>query len=314
MIRKAILFLKLIRFPNLLITGLALWMHWHYLLRLPIHQAGWEMEFGSWSLFYLSLAFAMLMGAGFIINDIYDMDIDAINKGDKRIVGNHITVRQSWFAFWVLILLAATISFTLAYNHDKLKYLWIYPAAAALLVIYSVWLKKTTLVGNILIALLCGSVLLIPLLAESSSVLNIPGLFRELIYKNFMICWLVACMLTLTREIVKDIEDVPGDQAAGAKTLPIRNGLPFAKNVVGIIVVFTMSILIIQVGWGPEMLRSMLGILIGFILPLAVVLYLVYKSREFKEFRRVSTLLKLIMVAGMILLPMLLYYQYSWSG
>jgi len=179
-----------------------------------MNDMGWNVDFNSLNLIYLCLAFALLMGSGFIINDIYDMEIDAINKGNKRIVGQHFTVKQAWMAFWAMLLVSASISLGLAYRFEKLGYVWIYPLAAILLVIYSIWLKKTTLIGNILIAILCASVLLIPLIAESSSVSRLPSLLREIVYKNFSICWIVAGLLTLTREIVKDIEDIPGDQAA----------------------------------------------------------------------------------------------------
>lgn len=314
MINRCIQFLQLIRFPNLVITALALWMHWYFLLKLPLNQEGWTVDFDAASLMFLCLAFAMVMGSGFIINDIYDMEIDAINKGSRRIVGQYIGVRQAWVAFWALLIIAASISLILAYRFDKLKYIWIYPVAAGLLIIYSIWLKKTTLVGNLLIAGLCGAVLLIPLIAESTSVARIPGDIRQIVYKNFTICFLVAGLLTLSREIVKDIEDVPGDMAAGAKTLPISKGMEFSKVVVYILLTIILVLLFLRVGNTPPLGVSLASILAGFIFPLIFVISSIYRARQFKEFRRISTYLKLTMVAGMILLPLLLYYQYSWNG
>ncbi len=314
MINRCIQFIKLIRFPNLVITALALWMHWYFLLKLPLNQQGWQVDFNMSSLLLLCIAFAMVMGSGFIINDIYDMEIDAINKGTKQIVGQHFSVHQAWASFWTLLIIAATISLSLAYRFDKLKFIWIYPVAAGLLIIYSIWLKKTTLIGNLLIAALCGAVLLIPLIAESTSVFRLPMAFKQVVYKNFTICCVVAGLLTLSREIVKDIEDVPGDQAAGAMTLPIRKGLVFSKNVVYLLLIIILVLIFGWVGLNPPLSISLGGVLLGFILPLMYVIYSIYRARQFKEFHRISTYLKLTMVSGMILLPLLLYYQYAWNG
>lgn len=314
MINRSIQFFKLVRFPNLVITALALWMHWYFLLKRPLNDLGWPVDFGGLSLLYLCIAFAMVMGAGFIINDIYDMEIDAINKGDKRIVGRLITVKNAWMSFWLLLFIAASISLMLAYRFDKLNYIWIYPAAAGLLVIYSIWLKKTTLIGNLLIAFLCGSVLWIPLVAESDSVFRLPDLIKQSVYKNFSVCFLVAGLLTLSREIVKDIEDVPGDRAAGARTLPIRKGMLFSKNLVYLLLMGIICLLILQVGLNPPVWYSLSGVLIGFVLPLAYITFSIFRAQQFREFHRISTYLKLAMVTGMILLPIILYFQHSWIG
>lgn len=314
MIKRGAHFLKLIRFPNLAITALALWMHWYFLLKLPLTHQGWAVDFNALSLLLLCVAFAMVMGSGFIINDIYDMEIDAINKGHRRIVGHHISVRHAWISFWAFLILAALISSGLAYRYQKLNYLWIYPVAAGLLIVYSIWLKKTTLIGNLLIALLCGSVLLIPLIAESASVQRLPGLIRQIVYKNFTICCLAAGLLTLSREIVKDIEDVPGDQAAGARTLPIRKGLTFSKNVVYCLLTVITAFLVVRVGWKPPLIPSISGVLMAFVLPLSVTMVTMFRASQFRDFHRISNYLKLTMVTGMILLPMLLYYQHTWSG
>jgi len=289
-------------------------MHWYFLLKLPLNQKGWQVDFNMSSLILLCIAFAMVMGSGFIINDIYDMEIDAINKGNKRIVGRDFSVRQAWVYFWTLLVLAATISVSLAYRFDKLKFIWIYPAAAGLLIIYSIWLKKTTLTGNVLIAVLCGAVLLIPLVAESTSVFRLPMVIKQSVYKNFIICSVIAGLLTLSREIVKDIEDVPGDQAAGAMTLPIRLGLAFSKNVVYLLLISILVLIFFWVGIIPPLSISISGVLVGFLLPLLYVIYSIYRARQYKEFHQISTYLKLTMVSGMILLPMLLYYQDTWNG
>lgn len=308
-------FLRLIRLPNLVITALALWSHWFLLLRLPLDEAGIVTAFGHGSIACLGLVFALLMGAGFIINDIYDMQIDAVNKGEKRIVGNLIAVGNAWMAFYILMLGAALLALIIAFYFNKTGFFWIFPVVALLLVIYSIWLKKTAFWGNLLIAILCGSVLLIPLATESDTLasLSVPG--RYLIFKNFFICAFTGGLLTLARELVKDIEDIPGDQAGKARTLPILYGIGPAKTLAFFltlsIVILAFSLLI-----NPENLswRGALIILPGFILPLVYVLYRLVKSKAPGEFHLIANLLKICMVSGMTLLPVYLAQENLWNG
>jgi len=308
-------FLRLIRLPNLVITALALWLHWFLLLRLPLNQAGIATAFGHGSIACLGLVFALLMGAGFIINDIYDMQIDAVNKGDKRIVGNLIPVRAAWLAFYILLAVAAILALVIASYFNKTGFFWIFPVVALLLVIYSIWLKKTAFWGNLVIAILCGSVLLIPLATESETLssLSIPG--RFLIFKNFFICAFTGGLLTLARELVKDIEDIPGDQAGQARTLPVLYGIGPSKAI-AFLLTFTLVLLACFLMFKTEnpFWRGALIILPGFILPLVYVLYRLFKSTTPRDFHPIANLLKLCMVSGMTLLPLYLAQEHLWNG
>lgn len=308
-------FLRLIRLPNLVITALALWSHWFLLLRLPLDEAGIMTAFGHGSIACLGLVFALLMGAGFIINDIYDMQIDAVNKGEKRIVGNRITVDKAWMSFYIMLLGAALLALVIAFYFNKTGFFWIFPVVALLLVIYSIWLKKTAFWGNLLIAILCGSVLLIPLATESDTLasLSVPG--RYLIFKNFFICAFTGGLLTLARELVKDIEDIPGDQAGQARTLPILYGIGPAKTIAFLL---TLSIVILALSLMLKaqnlFWRGALIILPGFIFPLIYVLYRLAKSDAPGEFHLIANLLKICMVSGMTLLPVYLAQDNLWNG
>ncbi len=308
-------FLRLIRLPNLVITALALWSHWFLLLRLPLDEAGIMTAFGHGSIACLGLVFALLMGAGFIINDIYDMQIDAVNKGEKRIVGNLITVDKAWMSFYIMLLGAALLALVIAFYFNKTGFFWIFPVVALLLVIYSIWLKKAAICGNLVIAILCGSVLLIPLATESDTLasLSVPG--RYLIFKNFFICAFTGGLLTLARELVKDIEDIPGDQAGQARTLPILYGIGPAKTIAFLL---TLSIVILALSLMLKaqnlFWRGALIILPGFIFPLIYVLYRLAKSNAPGEFHLIANLLKICMVSGMTLLPVYLAQDNLWNG
>jgi len=156
------------------------------------------------------LAFAavfLITAGGNVINDCFDVDIDRVNKPRRALPSGFITRRSALVYALTLLLLGVAAS------------LFINPVCfgiavlnAVLLVLYSGKLKRSVLIGNLLIGYLTGSLFLFGGAAVHS--LFIPGVL------------FVSAMLAITsREVVKDIEDLMGDRRAGASTLPIRYGV-----------------------------------------------------------------------------------------
>ena len=118
-----------------------------------------------------------------------------------------------------------------------------------LLIIYCLWLyskklKKYKIIGNILIAFFISlSILNVPLFSYKN-ILSDDRFFVFLIISIFSV---LALLINVKREIIKDIEDIEGDKIHKVKSLPIIFGTKKSKLVtiiIGIILMFAISSLI----------------------------------------------------------------------
>ncbi|MGZ4901928.1 MAG: geranylgeranylglycerol-phosphate geranylgeranyltransferase [Halobacteriota archaeon] len=162
------------------------------------------------------LAFAAVLlvtGGGNVINDYFDVNIDRINKPTRPLPAGLITQSEARVYASILLLLGTVLA--LFINPICLV---IAALNSMLLIFYSWRLKRSALIGNLLVGYITGSVFLFG--GATVYALYIPSVL------------FVSAMFAITsREIIKDIEDVAGDRRMGAKTLPIRFGSPFARKV-----------------------------------------------------------------------------------
>ncbi|MDP5081368.1 MAG: geranylgeranylglycerol-phosphate geranylgeranyltransferase, partial [Winogradskyella sp.] len=181
----------------------------------------------------LVLATLFIAAAGYVINDIYDIEIDKVNKPEKVIVGKSISEKNAFSIFIILNVIGVGLGFYLTDGIGKSGFFVIFIIASALLYIYSSYLKQILLVGNIVISfvvalsiLLVGIFELLPAITENNRSVQIT--FFEIIVDYAIF----AFMINLTRELVKDIEDIDGDYKGGMQTLPIVLGRERATKIV----------------------------------------------------------------------------------
>jgi len=156
------------------------------------------------------VAVFLVTAGGNVINDFYDVDIDQINKPHRALPSALITRRSALIYALTLLLFGIAASLLINPVCSGLAAL-----NAVLLVLYSWKLKRSVLIGNLLVGYLTGSIFLFGGAAVYS--FFIPGVL------------FVSAMLAITsREVVKDVEDLTGDQRAGASTLPIRYGVSYS--------------------------------------------------------------------------------------
>jgi geranylgeranylglycerol-phosphate geranylgeranyltransferase len=156
------------------------------------------------------LSVFMITGSGNAINDYFDFEIDRVNRPDRPIPSGRISRNT-----------ALVISITLSGIGIALSY-WLGPICLFLAVVNSILLyfyastfKRTVLMGNIVIAYLSGSTFLF------GGALDI---FEGTGIKSTIMLFFLAGLATLSREIVKDIQDMEGDSKSGAVTLPVKIG------------------------------------------------------------------------------------------
>ncbi len=157
-----------------------------------------------------ALIFAVVFlgcSAGNTINDYFDYEIDKINRPTRPLPRGAMSRKT---AFWYAILLFV-VGLVLAYRLNIYAFL-LAVAAYSVLFIYAWKLKPLPIIGNIMVASLTGATPLYGAIAVGK--IGLAGYLA-----------LCAFLVNLAREIMKDIEDIEGDKAKGAKTLPIVWGI-----------------------------------------------------------------------------------------
>ncbi len=291
-------FLKLIRLPNLIIIAAT-----QLLVRYCLIMPAFILEFNRTHNFpgYLSkVGFSMLMlstlliaAAGYIINDVYDTDIDAVNKPGKNLVGTKFSVKFAKRLFNIFSVVGILLGVYLALAIGKPVMAFIQVFAVASLYRYAAYFKKRLLIGNLIIALL------------SALSLIIVGLYEPSIYPNiqFILYYGVfAFMVSLTREIIKDVEDVDGDELAQCKTIPIRFGIKASKMIIVLLIAITMAALtwfLYRFFFINKVVNF--ATLVGmFLIPFAALAWLVISAREKKDYYYASMFTKGIMIYGLL--------------
>lgn len=298
-------FLRLIRYKNLLIIILTQYLMRWSVIKPILEVYGFKLQFSELNFFFLVMATVFITAAGYVINDYFDTKTDLVNKPEKVILGRQLNRR------WAIILhivfntigigLGAYISFYIGVPVLTLVFVLI----TGILWFYSTTYKRQFLVGNLTVALLTALVPLMVILFEIPLLNEEYGLLLKEMHINFthIILWVgmfavFAFLLTLIREIIKDMEDFEGDQAYGRNTLPIVLGIINTKIVVIGLSIFTLlSLIYLYVRFLNDSITLVyFGVFL--VMPLIILGYKLIKSNKKKDYRWASNLSKLIMLAG----------------
>ena len=300
-------FLKLIRFPNLLIVALTQYLV-QYLLHIPIfNQAGLSPIFDHFHFALMVLGTMLIAASGYIINDLLDYEIDLINKPDRLIINRKIAASAAWKIYWSFLIIGFFIAIYLAHYWNNWWPVPIYLITVFLLWWYSYSLKRKVLSGNLVVALFCTFVPGVVAYVEQANYQHLEMHYPILYHQVFYLVggYLVfAFSSTMLREIIKDMEDIKGDAQKEAYTLPVVYGLGVAKClswVFGIILLGVLSV------WSfhESVTTNWIDILFLILMVAGPALYLFYKlafAKRVDEFHHLSQVAKGIMVAGLVFL------------
>jgi geranylgeranylglycerol-phosphate geranylgeranyltransferase len=164
----------------------------------------------------------LVTAGGNIINDISDLETDKLNHPDRPLPSGTITKKSAYYLAIAFFISAFLISLFVSLLISIIVIL-----AELLLVSYEFKTKKIGLPGNITISLLIGMIFLY------------GGFITDMLSKMVLLFFL-AFFSNMSREIMKDIEDVKGD--VDRVTFPKKYGIPKAKIVSGIFVLITISV------------------------------------------------------------------------
>jgi len=277
-----------------------------YLLRYAIFKpilenGGFELQISDLHFFLLCLATVMIAAAGNVINDYFDIKIDRINRPERLVVGNIIKRRVAMGAHMTINFIGLMIGILTSFILDLWANAIIFVVASAMLWLYSVFLKKKILLGNLIIALLAAFV---PIVV---AMYDIPSLeyFYESRFEALLGWTLVyaffAFFFTLAREITKDIADIKGDEACRCRTLPIVLGPTVAKYTIIFIYMFSCFWLYyLQQNTFLNETTTLAYMILFIIAPTAYMGYITYKGQVPADFNKASMLNKLVSLAAVL--------------
>lgn len=244
---------------------------------------------------WISLPALLVSIGGYMINDYYDIEADRISKPWRPLARGAIDPDRVRAASLALMIFSAGLSASIGVVAASFVIL-----NAVLAYAYSWRLKKLGLVGNVVVAAMSANTILFGGLAYSEASGSRP--FPLLLWLYIAVPWIFAFAMSLSREIVKGIEDVEGDRARGVRTLAVSRGHRIASLAsAGILVALIPAALV------PLTFRSSIPYLVLalfsislFLMPVLDIVFSKDSREALKAAARARSYSKISLLAGTI--------------
>lgn len=303
------------------------------IITLTMYGLGWFFDglignpsFGITSLNFalLVLSTALIAAAGNIINDYFDVRADRINRPERLIIGKHVKRRIAILTHTLINAIAFGIAIYLSAKLDTFGFVFIHLMSINMLWFYSMYFKRKFLIGNVMIA---GLTAMVPLLVGyyylheidthpdmvqnfTDALVTISAYYMVLIV-SFTIAGF-AFIINLGREIIKDMEDIPGDEVLKARTIPIVLGISSSRWIVVAVLLSAALLTTLIVLLFPKIgLLAYLPIIAAGALVLVAIITIFLGDTK-QHYKYANRWLKLAMIAGLltpVIWRLLLYYE-----
>jgi len=291
-------FLLLIRWPNLAMMALSLVLiRWvlFYPLGIPVVLSNFH--------FLLLILSTVCMGAmGYIVNDLFDLENDRINKPERITIGKAFSSRFAWNATYFFFLAGAALGWYLGQISGRWMYGLINSITGFWLYLYASDFKGRPLLGNVLISFLSAGVLTYPIFFDVLPrwPLDADDSGRQ-VALILCIYFVFAFSVSLMRELIKDLQDIEGDKKVRLRTVPLAWGVGVARAMViglGSLISIGLIYILSNMIEGDPFSASYLILFV--FLPLLTSLYFVLKTKQASDYKWASKLLKLCMLFAIL--------------
>ena len=273
---KTISLFSIIRGYNILVIALAQYLAAIFIISpdLPLREVILDLN-----LFVLVLSSALVIAGGYIINSFYDAEKDLINKPRKSMLDRLVSQRVKIYSYFVFNFLGVVLASYVSFRAALFFALYVFG-----IWLYSHRLKKIAFLGNVV-----------------SAILAITPFFAVFVYyKNFDPVIFVHAtflfLIILSREMIKDMENIAGDLAQNYQTIAVRYGTGFSKKCISFLVLLALlpaGLLIAYFDVGYMYLYFIASSLL-----LMLFIYLLWRSTSKKHFVWLHNILKFIIVSG----------------
>lgn len=244
----------------------------------------------------LTVSILCIAAGGNIINDFFDITTDSINKPNRLLIDKVISRKTALQLYFVSNVLGLGLVFYLFLTHPfeqiGLVFYIIICSPLALLA-YSLWLKRLAIIGNVLVSLLVG----LSIFCLGTALIDEDQ--NPVISFSIGIYSFLAFLLNLSRELIKDIEDIQGDYFCKMKTLPILIGKKRTNYVIfGLLIFIILVLLSIVLTYFLNLNLLIFYVFTLVILPLILISKKVLEATSEKDYKKISFHLKLVFLTG----------------
>lgn len=299
-------FLKLIRYQNLLIIALVQAVfHFGFLKQ----QEGLIIALNDIEFILLIIATISIAAAGYIINNIVDQETDNISKPEKVIVGQFISETRAYNYYIAFNIVGVLLGFFVANVIFKESFAAIFIVVAFVLYLYATQFKQSLLAGNFLVSFLVAfSILLVGVFDLYPVISNENRSFLGVLFQIIIDYAIFAFLLTFIREVVKDIEDYEGDIKTGMNTLPIYLGKEKTQKIIFGLSFIPLAALLYYLNANFKNLEYVIYYTLAFVIaPMIYFIIKLWQAKTQKDFNHLSTVLKIIMVTGILSIIVITY-------
>ena len=235
--------------------------------------------------------YIFLAASGNIINDVYDIEIDKINRPERPIPRGSISMKQAKELFFlyliigIILSLVNTLILSLPLINLALAFFFGFIAW-----VYAKWGKKSGFFGNIIVGVSFSIGLVY------GAYLNTPIIPPYIFY-----FFITAFSLLVAREIIKGCEDIEGDKNHGVKTLAIKIGIKSSRNISVIFVLLAVMFFILPIITSILNFFFFIIFMVIGLIEVGYIVVLMFTSDLRKEdLKKISLLLKIAMFLGLI--------------
>lgn len=300
-------YLNLIRYKNVLFVGVIQALMYWMVIEPTLSVYGLHHAVGSGVMWVLILSTMAIAAGAYVINDYFDVKIDRINRPDSLIVTRSVQKFEAMRLYQVLTAAGLVGGIVTAVMLRSVTLGFVFVVVPGMLWFYSASYKRQLIIGNLIVAASAALVPMLPLIAEAAA---LESIYRDLLHQTPILRHLysVVCvyagfafLFTLIREVIKDLEDEPGDREMECHTMAVVWGHRTTKIVVTVLMVLTN----VALGWMVWRMMpfdnsiTMRYYAFGILLPSVCAMAILW-SKSCAAYRNASAMVKFIMVIGVL--------------
>ena len=231
---------------------------------------------------YAILSVVFITASANIINDIYDVKIDRINKPQRLLANRSLSVSNAWTFYHIFNVCGLLCAVVVNQFMTVIAF-----TSIILLYLYSHYFKRTIILGNILVSFITGLAFIYGALAVDDWRAGIfPAIF--------------AFLFHFGREVIKDIQDMDGDLAHNAVTFAGHFGRIKSIILVNINFLFLMAVLLIPYIFSYYNIYYIYVVIIGVMTVLVFVSVSLWFTKRKSWLGMLSLILKIDMFVGLL--------------
>ena len=233
-LRKILAWINILRLHNILLSFIGVLIGVFIVAELSSYN---DLSVILMKALYVSIPALLVASAGYISNDYYDIETDKISKPWRPLVRGDISPKTARIAYILMYISAFVYSISLIGFLTTLFVLFNIFVVES----YNSFFKRKGFIGNIFVSLATANLMIYGSLSYAEKFSGLESFNLNIAYPS-----LFAFLLTLSREIIKGVEDIKGDIIIKAETLAVRLGYKKAALIALLIEIMILVILILM--------------------------------------------------------------------